>query len=108
MKAKKLYIALLLLAITAVMGACKKNRFCHCIGEDYLTIASNGDSTWVADTTVVNIDRSMKCENIYEMGIERLQDGVPQYNITKVDCTEIEVEKDSIVRHIPTEHPSGD
>lgn len=105
MNRKKIFLVLLILAVTVSLGACKKNRFCHCISESYQSI-QNGDTNTVADTTVVNIDRGMKCENIYEMGVEVLKDGVPQVTTLKVNCTELDV--DTVVTTIPIEHPSGD
>lgn len=108
MKLNKLFPVLLIVILTVSLASCKKNRFCHCISESYNTIASNGDTNLVADTVVVNVDRGMKCENIYEMGVEVPHEGIPQIQTRKFDCKELDIDKDSVVIHIPTEHPTDD
>ena len=80
MKKRILYF-IVIVAVIAAVGACKKNRYCHCI-------TTEGS----ADTVVVNVDRGMKCEHILELGIERLVDGQSETTTQKVNCVELDVD----------------
>ena len=87
MKTKKIFFLLAIVALVVVFGACKKSRYCHCVTKE-------GDP----DTTVVNIDRGMRCHHIIELGIERLQDGETVVTTQKVYCMELD---DDTVATIP-------
>ena len=58
MKTRKIFILVALVALTLAFGACNKSRYCQCVGEHYWTIDNTGDSVYLADTVVVNVDRS--------------------------------------------------
>lgn len=61
---KKIVAALFAMALLVAIGACKKSRYCLCTTTDAA----------VPDTTIVNIDRGMKCKNIANMtSIRQLQ-----------------------------------
>lgn len=105
MKTRKIIALLIVVAILSSLSACKKNRYCHCIGESYEKVRDDGDTILFADTIVVNIDRSMKCESISEMGFEKQQEGVPVTSTRKFDCKELDM--DTVVT-IPQEHPVDD
>ncbi len=87
MKNRKVIVLLGLVAILVVFGACKKSRYCHCVTKE-------GEP----DTVVVNVDRSMRCHHIIELGFERLQDGEPVVTTQKVYCIELD---DDTVATIP-------
>ncbi len=103
MKTKKIAVALLLLAVVVTLGACKKSRFCHCISESYTTVTPDSVRHTVADTVVVNVDRSFKCNHLLELGIQELKNGEYVTSTRKVDCVELDVDN---VTTIPQEHPT--
>lgn len=105
MKIKKTAIILVLVALVATFGACKKSRYCHCISESYQSIALDGSTASVADTVVVNVDRGFKCEHLIEMGIQELKNGEYVTSTRKVDCLELDMDT---VSTIPNEHPTED
>lgn len=88
MKIRNIIIPILLVAVVVVFAACKKSRYCHCV-------STTGDP----DTVVVNIDRSMKCDNIMELTFRRKEEGQTTYTVQKVDCVELDV--DTAVTSIP-------
>ena len=81
MKSKKILSFVAVMVLLLAFGACKKNRNCFCTTKE-----------GAPDTVVVNVDHGMKCEHILELGIERIQDGLPVVTTQKVDCTELEAE----------------
>lgn len=85
---KKILVILAVTVVVAAFASCKKSRFCYCTTKE-------GDP----DTLVVNVDRSMKCDHIVELGVERLQDGVPVVTTQKVSCKELDT--DTTVVTIP-------
>jgi hypothetical protein len=91
--------------LVAAMSSCKKSRYCHCISDSYQTVSLDGETHTIADTTVVNIDRGMKCDGIKQMGFEKPQEGGPVVQVRNVDCAELDVES---VSTIPSEHPVDD
>ena len=92
MKIKNILALLAVIAVVAAVGACKKSRYCHCI-------TTEGDP----DTVVVNVDRSMRCNHILEMGIESLQDGESVTLIQKVSC--VELDEDTVATIPPRPEP---
>ena len=61
---KKVAAALAAAALLAAVGACNKSRYCLC----------TTTNAQVPDTTVVNIDRGMKCKAITSMtSVRQLQ-----------------------------------
>lgn len=105
MKKRSLWLVVALVALTVLMGACKKSRYCHCIGETYQKVQNTGDTIDFADTVVINVDRSMRCDHITDMGFEELKDGEYVTLLRKVDCKELDM--DTVVT-IPQEHPVED
>ena len=103
MKTKRIAVALLLLAVVFTLGACKKSRYCHCISENYTNVTPDGVTHIVADTVVVNVDRSFRCTHLLELGIQELKNGEYVTNTRKVDCVELDVDH---VTTIPQEHPT--
>lgn len=103
MKIRKILAIIAVIAVVVSLASCKKSRFCHCISDSYTTVALNGDTVVVADTTVVNVDRGFKCDHIVEMGFQKLQDGEYVTATRKVDCKELDVEN---VTTIPQQHPT--
>lgn len=105
MKLNKILFVSLALLLVVALGACKKSRYCHCISDSYQVTSLDGEVHTVADTTVVNVDRSMRCEHIKELGFERSAEGVPTIDVRKVDCIELDVDT---VSTIPSERPVDD
>ncbi|MDY5968687.1 MAG: hypothetical protein SPJ13_01545 [Bacteroidales bacterium] len=61
---KRIIAAISTIALLVAMGACDKNRYCLCT-------TTNAE---IPDTTIVNVDRGMKCKNISNMtAIRQLQ-----------------------------------
>lgn len=97
---KKILYTILVAAIVIVaFAACKKSRYCYCTTKE-------GEP----DTVVVNVDRSMKCDRILEMGFERLDtirnaEGEIEWiyvsTTQKVKCKELDT--DTTVVTIPDE-----
>ena len=85
---KKIFVISAVAVVVLTFAACKKSRFCYCTTKE-------GEP----DTLVVNVDRSMKCDHIVELGVERLQDGVPVVTTQKVSCKELDT--DTTVITIP-------
>ena len=90
-------------SVVVTLGACKKSRFCHCISESYTTVTPDSVRHTVADTVVVNVDRSFKCNHLLELGIQELKNGEYVTSTRKVDCVELDVDN---VTTIPQEHPT--
>lgn len=91
MKIRKILPVLLLLAAILVVAGCKKSRYCHCVSGNY-TIVINSDTVTRADTAVVNVDRSMKCEGIKMMNFRTRDEGPVVYTNREVTCVELEVD----------------
>jgi hypothetical protein len=81
MNTRRILSVILIMAVIGAIGACKKNRYCHCVTTE-----------GAADTVVVNVDRGMKCEHILELGFERLVEGQSETTTQKVDCVELDVD----------------
>ena len=105
MKKRRLFCMLALIVLVLLSVSCKKSRYCHCIGETYQKVQNTGDTIDFADTVVINVDRSMRCEHILNMGVEELKDGEYVTTTRKVDCKELDMDT---VRTIPQEHPVDD
>ena len=64
MKKRLIWPLMVLVALMVLTVSCKKSRYCHCIGETYQKVQSTGDTIDFADTVVINVDRSMRCDHI--------------------------------------------
>lgn len=78
-KTSKILAIVAIVAVVLSLAACKKSRYCHCI-----TIEGE------PDTVVVNVDRSMRCSHILEMGFERTINGQVEVTVQKVSCHELD------------------
>lgn len=96
MKTKKIFLVLILAVAVALVAACKKSRYCHCVSDKY-TIIINADTVNRADTAVVNVDRSMKCEGIKVMKFRTRDEGPVVYTDRSVTCTELDVDTVSVL-----------
>lgn len=105
MKKRLIWPLMVLVALMVLTVSCKKSRYCHCIGETYQKVQSTGDTIDFADTVVINVDRSMRCDHILYMGVEELKDGEYVTTTRQVDCKELDM--DTVVT-IPQEHPVDD
>lgn len=103
MKTRKIFLCLLAAGVVVAMVSCKKNRYCHCVSESYQTVTLAGDTTMVADTVVLNVDRGLKCEHILEFGFQKLQDGDYVTSTRKVDCVELDMDTVSTIPPRPEE-----
>lgn len=78
----------MLLAAAVLMicaAGCKKERNCECTSETELPN--------MYGKYIINIDRSMRCDHITNVGLEALVDGQTQTQTTSVSCIELEEEK---------------
>lgn len=104
MKIKRLLVVFAIVALVVSMAACKKNRFCHCVTlESYIDSSVPGMPVEKHDTTVVTVDRSIKCKHLLEVGLERLIDGQPQVTTQPVSCIEIDAESVTTIPPRPVE-----
>lgn len=81
MKIKKIIPLLVAALIVVSVASCRKNRYCYCVAKE-----------GAPDTVVVNVDRSMKCDHILEMGLERIINGEEVVTVQKVACEELDVD----------------
>ena len=81
MRIRRIIICLMALLVVVGVVSCRKNRYCHCQ-------TTEGEP----DTTVVSIDRSMRCKNIKQAGFERIHDGKEETVVYKVSCLEIDAD----------------
>ncbi|MBP5548196.1 MAG: hypothetical protein J6X58_04820 [Bacteroidales bacterium] len=91
MKTRKIFVAVAIVSLVLTVGACKKSRYCHCVS-DYYTIVINADTVSRADTAVVNVDRSMKCEHIKELTFRTKDEGPVVLTDREVKCVELDVD----------------
>lgn len=104
MKFKKILTVVALAAVVVSMAACKKNRFCHCVSlESYIDSSVPGMPVEKYDTVVVTVDRSLKCDHLLEIGLDRLIDGEWQMTTQKVSCLEIDADSVPTIPPRPTE-----
>ncbi len=95
MKIKRILAVAVVATLVVTMAACKKNRFCHCVTLDsYIDSSVPGMPVEKHDTTVITVERSMKCDHLKEVGLERLIDGAPRVTTEAVSC--IEIDADSV------------
>ncbi len=96
MNKKRLLAIVAAVVVILSVAACKKSRYCHCVSDNY-TIVINADTVTRADTAVVNVERSMKCDHIYEMTFRTKDTGPVVYTVRKVKCSELDVDTVSVL-----------
>lgn len=92
MKTKRIYI-ILAVALVVIVSACSKNRYCRCVDTDDTSI----------DTIIVNVDKSMKCKHLKQIGIERMNSlgGFETDSIHNYFCQEIPHGDVSSINNLP-------
>lgn len=86
MKSKKILVLMFvgIVALTAAVS-CQKSRYCLCVSTE----------TPVNDTMIVNLDRSMSCDRIMQLGIQKQDAGILKIDsIHTYTCAKIK--KDSL------------
>ncbi|MCF0211471.1 MAG: hypothetical protein HUK17_01045 [Bacteroidales bacterium] len=91
MKAKK-FIALCGIAIAAMALAlsCQKSHYCLCVSDKPVSYAQ--------DTMIVNVDNSMNCKRIQQLGILKQNEGELEVDsVYSFTCTKLH--KDSLANY---------
>lgn len=97
-------------AIMVCLFACQKSRYCFCVTDQpvrtdtiYNSEIHQNEYFDRYDTSIVNLDRSMKCKVLMQMGHEQIVNGQTTRDYYKYNCVQIDKDTVPTIPNLPRE-----